>query len=75
MSEAEKKVLSLPDEIYRDTFVRSPSGVKVLEDLTRNHYDRSCFVQGDPYTSAFNEGRRAVVLEILSRCALTTKGA
>lgn len=39
-------------------------GKRVLEDMRRSYCKRTSHVDGDPYTTAFNEGRRDVVLSI-----------
>lgn len=44
-------------------------GKRVLRDLMRRHFVlRSTQIAGDSHESAFNEGRRAVVLDILQAC-------
>lgn len=48
---------------YR-VFETSVEGQAVLQDLCDSYYDVSSFVPGDPHATAFNEGRRAVVLAI-----------
>ena len=41
-------------------------GRRVLRDLMRRHYVlRSTQIVGDSHETAFNEGRRAVVLDVL----------
>lgn len=42
----------------------SPDGRAVLQDLCDAYYDVPTFVEGDPYATARNEGRREVVLAI-----------
>lgn len=50
---------------YRRAFGDEP-GRRVLRDLMRRHFVlRSTQIAGDSHESAFNEGRRAVVLDIL----------
>ena len=50
---------------YRRTFGGEP-GRRVLRDLMRRHYVlRSTQIVGDSHETAFNEGRRAVVLDVL----------
>lgn len=50
---------------YRATF-GGGAGRRVLADLARrNNLLATSVVAGDPQLTAFNEGRRAVVLEIL----------
>ncbi len=45
-------------------FETTPDGQAVLQDLCDSYYDVSSFVPGDPHATAFNEGRRAVVIAI-----------
>ncbi len=40
----------------------SPDGKKNVAVLEREFSDRTSHVRGDPYTSAFNEGQRSVIL-------------
>ncbi len=50
---------------YRRAFGDVP-GRRVLRDLMRRHFVlRSTQIAGDSHETAFNEGRRAVVLDIL----------
>lgn len=52
-------------ENYIATF-ESTSGRKVLQHLCQVGYVvKPSFVAGDPYTTAYNEGQRALVLSIL----------
>jgi hypothetical protein len=57
---------------YKDVFT-SPNGKLVLEDLRLNNGDRQSYVKGDPYHTAFNEGRRAIYLDILALIEQATK--
>lgn len=51
--------------LYQQVF-STPQGEKVLKDLLQRHFVFSTtHVPTDPYTSAFQEGRRAVVTDIL----------
>lgn len=44
----------------------SPQAKAVLEDLSRLcHAGTTTFVQGDPVATAFNEGKRTVLLHVL----------
>jgi len=43
----------------------SPDGKKVFDLLVTEFADRVSHVPGDPYTSAFNEGQRSVVLFLM----------
>lgn len=45
-------------------FETSVDGQSVLQDLCDSYYDQTSFVPGDPQATAFNEGRRAVVIAI-----------
>lgn len=50
---------------YRRAFGDEP-GRRVLRDLMRRHFVlHSTQIAGDSHETAFNEGRRAVVLDIL----------
>jgi hypothetical protein len=57
LSEDQKQRL----EIFLKVF-RSGDGQRVLEELRKDYCD-SCFDE-NPYKTAFNEGRRQVVLDI-----------
>ena len=49
---------------FRRTFA-GDDGEKVLEYLEKTCFEnKSAFVPGDPQSSAFNEGRRTVLLDI-----------
>jgi hypothetical protein len=51
-------------DLYRQTF-NSESSVKVLADLeARCNYRASSYVAGDANATAFEEGKRAVILHI-----------
>lgn len=54
---------------YASVFDESRRDVQiVLEDLIRNGFiTKSTFVQGDPYSTALNEGSRRFCLSILNR--------
>jgi len=43
----------------------SPDGQKLYEFLSREYMERTSHVAGDPYTTAFREGQRNVVLILL----------
>jgi hypothetical protein len=54
-------------QMYKDVF-SSGAGQKVLWDLMKNNsMVTDSHVVGDPYSTAYNEGRRAVVLHILEK--------
>ena len=61
LSEKEKKRLA----DYRTIF-KGPQGERVLADLCHRHgiFD-PCHVPGDPYSTAYNDGRRSVVVDLL----------
>ena len=51
--------------LYHD-FFNLPEGKEVLADMARRHYVyATTHVPNDPYYTAFNEGRRAVILELM----------
>jgi hypothetical protein len=49
--------------VYLDVF-STPSGQIVLADLRKSFASRRSFVEGDPYSTAFREGQRDVLLAI-----------
>jgi len=50
------------------TVFSTPQGRRVLSDLVRTaNVDRSTYVTGDSHQTAFNEGKRAIVMRILNR--------
>ena len=61
LSEKEKKRLA----DYRTIF-EGPQGERVLADLCHRHgiFD-PWHVPGDPYSTAYNDGRRSVVVDLL----------
>ena len=61
LSEKEKKRLA----DYRTIF-KGPQGERVLADLCHRHgiFD-PCHVPGDPYSTAYNDGRRSVIVDLL----------
>ena len=61
ITEKEKKRLA----DYRTIF-EGPQGQRVLADLCHRHgiFD-PCHVPGDPYSTAYNDGRRSVVVDLL----------
>jgi hypothetical protein len=54
---------------YAITF-STKEGERVLQDLKKAYYHRTSF-DSEPYTTAYNEGQRAVVIRIIN---LLTKG-
>jgi hypothetical protein len=66
LSKAQQEKLQLFDS-YRLVF-RAPGSEEVLEDLVRaSGYDQHGYERGDPYTTAFNAGKRALMIHILRR--------
>ena len=61
LTEKEKKRLA----DYRTIF-EGPQGQRVLADLCHRHgiFD-PCHVPGDPHSTAYNDGRRSVVVDLL----------
>ena len=61
LSEKEKQRLA----DYRTIF-KGPQGERVLADLCHRHgiFD-PCHVPSDPYSTAYNDGRRSVVVDLL----------
>lgn len=65
MAKLKKQAASIAD--YAELF-KSDIGQKVLYDLLRCHgVLGACHVPGDPYSTAFNDGARSVVLRIMKR--------
>jgi hypothetical protein len=51
--------------LYRQTFIETDNGEKVLEDLEKRcNMHSSSYVAGDANATAFEEGKRAVILHI-----------
>lgn len=60
----EKEIEKLK-HLYRQTFVETDNGERVLEDLEKRCNMRSSsYVAGDANATAFEEGKRAVILHI-----------
>ena len=58
---------------YQKTF-STVHGKKVLQDLMMRSGMRSCnFVPSDPYSTAFNEGNRQIVLYVLQKLNIDIK--
>ena len=53
-------------EDYHIAFEVSDTGRRVLEDMMEAHHFMDSSFTPDPYTTAFNEGERNVVLRILT---------
>jgi hypothetical protein len=52
-------------DLYKMVF-DSPNGQLILKDLADRHrIFQTTFVTNDPYATAFNEGRRAVILDLI----------
>ena len=47
--------------------VETPAGQEGMKVLSEMFYDRSCHTPGDPYSTAFKDGQRSVVL-YLKQC-------
>ncbi len=61
LNEKEKKRLA----DYRTIF-KGPQGERVLADLCHRHgIFAPCHVPGDAYSTAYNDGRRSVVIDLL----------
>lgn len=66
MKKESRKVLAIASD-FRQTF-ETPHGKNVLSYLMkRSGFLNTSFVQGDPYLSAFNEGQRALVIDICNK--------
>lgn len=60
----EKEIEKLK-HLYRQTFVETDNGERVLEDLEKRcNVHSSSYVAGDANATAFEEGKRAVILHI-----------
>lgn len=60
----EKEIQKLK-HLYRQTFIETDNGEKVLEDLEKRcNMHSSSYVAGDANATAFEEGKRAVILHI-----------
>jgi len=58
--------ISRNNHMFRSVFT-SPDGESVLRDMMEKFYKYSSHVPGDSHETAFNEGRRQVVIYILDR--------
>lgn len=58
---------------YHVTFT-STSGAEVLEDLSKTYLMVESHTPGDPYTTAFREGQRSIVLQIHRLMAAVAQG-
>lgn len=54
---------------YLDTFERSAPGALVLEHLKTETLQGPSYVRGDPHQTAYNEGRRSMVMDIIHNVA------
>lgn len=60
----EKEIQKLK-HIYRQTFIETDNGERVLQDLEKRcNMHSSSYVAGDANATAFEEGKRAVILHI-----------
>jgi hypothetical protein len=64
VSQAQRKVNDVL-LAYLNVFEEHPQGIKVKDHLVTELLQIQSFVKKDPYHTAFNEGRRSVVIEIL----------
>lgn len=53
----------------------SETGKAVLKYLLKSYYHPSSFVRGDPHETAYCEGRRAVVIDIIDKMAASCPDA
>lgn len=51
--------------LLRAVFEEDPAGAAIFEWLVKSHYNITSFNE-DPYRTAFNEGRRAVIQNIIN---------
>jgi hypothetical protein len=63
-----KRVLATITD-YKEAF-RSPHGQRVLQHLIDMYMTKTSHVEGDPHSTAFNEGARNVVLMIIKKLKL-----
>ena len=56
-----------PDRIYHRLFEQDADGAAILEELCEEFFYRISFSPEDPYTTAYKEGQRSVLLELLDR--------
>ena len=57
---------------YKAIFTDTESGQRVLEDMSRlYHFVGPVTVAGDPISSAYRDGQRSVVIEIMRTLAMT----
>lgn len=64
----EKKVALAQIRINYQQCFATPEGEKVIADLIDEcGFIRSSMVDGDPYGTAFNEGKRQVIVDILNK--------
>lgn len=60
----EKEIQKLK-HLYRQTFTETTNGERILEDLEKRcNMHSSSYVAGDANATAFEEGKRAVILHI-----------
>lgn len=53
----------------------SETGKAVLKYLMKSYYHPPSFVRGDSHETAFNEGRRNVMIDILDKMSADAPGA
>lgn len=57
----------LTDKDIYHLFQRDPLGRKVFEEMCSLYYDVSCFEADNMYQTAYNEGRRSIISELMFR--------
>lgn len=65
LSKEQKKLRAAYLQVFE-----TANGRAVLKDLRDNFHERKSFVAGDPYSTAFNEGRREAYLYIFGMIKL-----
>ena len=63
----QKTEQGVPAQMYYNIFQGHPDGMKILEELSKNFYDR--IAPAEPNTALFMEGQRSVVLFIIRQCS------
>lgn len=55
-------------EVWRRIFQDDPDGAAILEELAVENVYGDQFVPGSPDQTAYNLGRKSLVMEIMNRC-------
>jgi hypothetical protein len=63
----------VPDAVYNRLFELDADGAAVLDELTSKYMLRQSHTPGDPYETAFREGQRAVVFELMQKAGESTQ--